>query len=435
MDYLHFLFGVVAMQVVFLIYHFILFRRAAFLYYLMFSLLITLFVGLVFNFGLPLTSSSLPAIERFSYGYSTLFIASAMYYKFIRYMSEAATKYPGFNKLVNWMEWIIIATALLIAGETFISGAPDFSKLIGRIVYVVGLLFQLYLIVYLVRTKILINILIVAGGFIMSLFMKMVLVPIAINDMDLSAMEVSSFVMIGIIVDFLILIFILVYQSRLWELQNTENLIRSSEELVQQRNEISNDLHDDIGASLSSVHVYSTVALNNVSDPESVKLYLEKIRSGVRNVMDKMGDVIWAVKSDNQANTPLSAKLKNYFVEVLDASGITISYDFEEGVEDVLKSMVARKNFLLIAKEAVNNIVKHSGATHIDIKLVREAEDIVFQISDNGRGIRDFEFEKGNGIGNIRYRALQMNGISQFRNLPDSGGMEITIRIPLERAK
>lgn len=423
------------MQVVYLIYHFILFRRAAFLFYLVFVLLITLFVGLVFDFGLKDSSSNLSPIQRFSYGYSTLFLASAMYYKFIRYISEAATKYPSLNRWLKWMEWVIIITALLIAGDTFISGAPGFSKAIGRAVYVIGIFFQLYLIVFLVRTKILMNILIVAGGFIMSVFIKMVLIPIAINDMDLSAMEVSSFVMLGIIADFLILTFVLVYQSRLWELQNMENAVRKSEELIQQRNEISNDLHDDIGASLSSVHVYSTVALNNVGDAENVKLYLEKIRSGVRNVMDKMGDVIWAVKLDNQVNTPLSAKLKNYFVEVLDASGITITYDIEEGVEDVLKSMLARKNFLLIAKEAVNNIVKHSGATHINIKLALQGTELFFLISDNGKGIRDFEFEKGNGMGNMRYRAQQLQGSCQIQNLPDPGGLEITIRIPVESAK
>lgn len=435
MDYLHFFFGIIAMQVVYLIYHFILFRRAAFLFYLVFVLLITLFVGLVFDFGLKGSSSNLSPIERFSYGYSTLFIASAMYYEFIRYTSEAATKYPSLNKWMKWMEWLIIITALLIAGDTFISGAPGFSKTIGRVVYVVGIFFQLYLIVFLVRTKILMNILIVAGGFIMSGFIKMVLIPIAINDMDLSAMELSSFVLLGIIADFLILTFVLVYQSRLWELQNTENAIRKREELIQQRNEISNDLHDDIGASLSSLHVYSTVALNNVTDAESVKLYLQKIRTGVRNVMDKMGDVIWAVKSDDQTQTPLSAKLKNHFVEVLDASSITISYEFEEGVEDVLTGILARKNFLLIAKEAVNNIIKHSGATHIIIKLARTATTLIFQISDNGRGMRDFEFEKGNGIGSMRYRAQQLQGNCELQNLPEPGGLEITICVPIERAK
>lgn len=435
MDYLEFFLGVIAMQVVYLIYHFILFRRAAFLYYLVFVLLITLFVGLVFDFGLKETASTLPAIQRNSYGYSTLFLASAMYYKFIRFICDAASKYPTFNKRLKWMEWVIILTAFLIIADTFITGAPGFSKMVGRVVYVTGLLFQLYVMIFLIRTKVLMNILIVVGGFIMSVFLKVVLVPIAINDMDMSAMEVSSFVMIGIISNFLILTFLLVYQSRLWEKQNTENLLRKSEELMQQRTEISNDLHDDIGASLSSVHVYSSVALNNVSDPEMVKLYLEKIRSGVRNVMDKMADVIWAVKSDDQANTPLSAKLKNHFVEVLDASTISISYEFEEGVEGVLKSIVARKNLLLIAKEAVNNIVKHSGATNIHIRLFRAATELVFQISDNGRGIRDFELEKGNGIGSIRNRAHQMKGSCQLLNVTDPGGLEITVRIPLESAK
>lgn len=426
---LDFFLGVVAMQVIYLLYHYILFRKNAFLYYLLFVIGISSFIALIF--GLP-SLKALPAyIDRHALGFSILFPASAMYYRFIRLMSEAPRKYPYFNKIVIWIEYSLFLTGLILGTDTLLNGEPVYTKNIVRVIYLIGFLFQVYIMVFLVRTRSLLNILIVMGGFIMSLIMKIALIPIAFNTMDLTVIQISSYVLFGVIIDFLFLSFVLVYQSRLWQAEKAELIHRKKEELQQQRNEISSDLHDDIGASLSSIHVYSSVALNSIPDTEKVKGYLEKIQFGIRGVMERMNDVIWAVKSENEIKTPLSAKLKNHFVEVLDATNIQLHYEIEDQAEESLQSVLARKNMLLICKEAVNNVVKHSKATEIHIKMKQQEEHILFEVFDNGKGIDTSLLERGNGIGSMRSRTAQMNGTIKFLTGEDGRGTRIICRIPI----
>lgn len=426
---LDFFFGVVAMQVIYLLFHYLLFKRNAFLYYLLFVIGISSFIAIIFGFP---SQSTIPAsIDRFALGFSLLFLASSMYYRFIRYMSEAPRKYPFFNKLVIWLERVMIVTGLILGMDTVLNGGPVYSREVVRAIYVLAFFAQIYLVYFLIRTRSLMNILIVAGGFMMSMIMKLVLVPVGLKGVNVSVIEMSSYILGAVIVDFLFLSFVLVYQSRLWESEKSALQLRKQQELQQQRNEISNDLHDDIGASLSSLHVYSSVALNAIPDTEKVRGYLEKIQQGTRGVMERMNDVIWAVKAENETKTPLSAKLKNYFVEILDATNIKVRYEIEEPAEAVLTSVIARKNMLLICKEAVNNVVKHSSASEIAIILKMEGEFLQFEVSDNGKGIQQHLLEKGNGIGSMKSRVSQMNGSIKFLTGEDGRGTRILCRIPV----
>ncbi len=429
MKQLDFFFGVVAMQVIYLLFHYVLFKRNAFLYYLLFVIGISSFIAIIFGFP---SQSAIPAyMDRYALGFSILFLASSMYYRFIRFMSEAPRRYPAFNRLVIWLERTIIVTGLILGIDTILHGEPIYSKDVVRVIYVMAFFVQIYLVYFLIRTRNLMNVLIVAGGFIMGVIMKIVLVPVGLEGLDVSVIQLSSYVLGAVIIDFLFLSFVLVYQSRLWEAEKTALALRKREELQQQRNEISNDLHDDIGASLSSLHVYSSVALNAIPDTEKVRGYLEKIQQGTRGVMERMNDVIWAVKAENETKTPLGAKLKNYFVEILDATNIKVQYEIEERAETVLTSIIARKNMLLICKEAVNNVVKHSNASEIAIILKLEGEFLQFEVSDNGKGIQQHLLEKGNGIGSMKSRAAQMNGSIKFLTGEDGRGTRILCRIPV----
>ena len=98
--------------------------------------------------------------------------------------------------------------------------------------------------------------------------------------------------------------------------------------------------------------------------------------------------------------------------------------------ERKLHNIEARKNILLIAKEAINNIAKHSGATSASVQLKVTAKELQVIISDNGTGI-DFEnIKAGNGLRNMKQRACSMGGDLDFSR-PAEGGNRIFCRIPL----
>ena len=86
-----------------------------------------------------------------------------------------------------------------------------------------------------------------------------------------------------------------------------------------------------------------------------------------------------------------------------------------------------RRNIYLTVKEAIHNIVKHSGATRVHIKIV-ESEGLFICIKDNGKGMDPAYSLSGNGLKNMQMRINNLEGTIEWQN---DGGTSIAINIPL----
>ena len=183
------------------------------------------------------------------------------------------------------------------------------------------------------------------------------------------------------------------------------------------RTKISQDLHDEVGATLSSIHIYSSVAARAINkDTDETKNALRHINENTRQVMENMSDIVWAINADNGNETTLAAKLKNYGYELLTPLNIKCVYHIDKEAEKKLVSIEARKNILLIAKEAINNIGKYSGATEASVRLEITGRDLELEIIDNGNGIASENNHTGHGLNNMRQRAEAMNGVFQINS-------------------
>jgi signal transduction histidine kinase len=197
------------------------------------------------------------------------------------------------------------------------------------------------------------------------------------------------------------------------------------------RTKISQDLHDEVGATLSSIHIYSSVAAKAMNkDADETKNALYQINVNTRQVMENMSDIVWAISTDNGNETTLTAKLKNYGYDLLTPLNINCVYLIDKEAEKKLVNMEARKNILLIAKEAINNIGKYSGATEALVRLEIKGSDLELEITDNGNGISSENNHTGYGINNMRQRAEAMNGTFQI-NSEILKGTRIYCTIPL----
>jgi signal transduction histidine kinase len=197
------------------------------------------------------------------------------------------------------------------------------------------------------------------------------------------------------------------------------------------RTRISQDLHDEVGATLSSIHVYSSVASKLIShDTVKAQDALKQINSNTIQVMENMNDIVWAMNNGNPGEISLESKLKNYGYELLTPLNIVCNYSIDKEAERKLHNIEARKNILLIAKEAINNIAKHSRATLASVQLEANAKELHLIIHDNGIGIDLTNTKAGNGLRNMKQRAGSMGGHLQFDN-PGEGGNRIFCRIPI----
>jgi signal transduction histidine kinase len=198
------------------------------------------------------------------------------------------------------------------------------------------------------------------------------------------------------------------------------------------RNKVSKDLHDDVGSSLSSLNVYSTVAAEVLeSNPGKAKEMLQKISEQSVQLMENIGDIVWSMKSSKEETINLSTKIKNFASDVLSAAEINYQINVDESDDVSVKSITARRNILMIIKEAINNAVKYSCASNIIINIKKADTTFIINITDNGKGF-DVETKKetGNGLSNMQKRAAELNGSVAI--LSSQGkGTTITALFPL----
>ncbi len=176
--------------------------------------------------------------------------------------------------------------------------------------------------------------------------------------------------------------------------------------LLEQRNRISSDLHDNIGAQLTFI-VSSLDNLKFVDLPkEKFNSKLDQVSAFTVETVNELRDTIWAMNKESISVEDLEVRL-NTLISKAQTSCPNIDFELQvdEGLsrEKELNSMEG-VNYYRIAQEALNNAVKHSKASKIWIELASENSHVKLSVKDNGQGISEKE-SKGNGMHTMKNRA------------------------------
>ncbi len=198
------------------------------------------------------------------------------------------------------------------------------------------------------------------------------------------------------------------------------------------RQSIAADLHDEVGSSISSIHMLSEIATgwNTMTTPQ--KEMLGKVKDYSRETMDKMGDIVWMIKPTDQDTMQLQERMENFLYQLCNSKGIQGQIEVE-GLKQAKLSMYQKKALYLVFKEAVNNALKYASPTKITVSLKRVQDNIELKISDDGKGFDPGENGKGNGLGNMKKRAFEMGGQTQVISSPGEG-TTILCKIPVKNA-
>lgn len=228
--------------------------------------------------------------------------------------------------------------------------------------------------------------------------------------------ELLNYVFIGGIVLLLLLFFLLyrVYRAR------------QKLRLHDIRNKIAGDLHDDIGSTLNSISVYSELAMD--SEKERVEA-LEMIGEASRKIMEAMGDIVWTINAENDSFEKIIFRMKSLAYNLFRARNIEYTFHADESLDEKKLSLEDRRNFYLIFKEAVTNLVKYANATRAEITLTGERKQIRFCVRDNGVGFDPSRENAGNGLKNMRRRAKEMKAELQIES---TIGIGTTIELVLK---
>lgn len=210
--------------------------------------------------------------------------------------------------------------------------------------------------------------------------------------------------------------------------------IRRRIQLEGLRTRLSRDLHDDIGSTLSSINILSTVARRKAEagDEAGAAASLSGISERTQRLMRNMSDIVWSVDPAQDSMADLLARMREFGAAVLEPKGIGFRF---VGGEDLPVALSAemKSNLYLIYKEALNNAAKHANASQVEVAITRREGSLRMMITDNGNGMTGEGATLqggGNGLRNMRARAAEMKAELRVRSAPQQGTtVELIVRL------
>ncbi len=201
--------------------------------------------------------------------------------------------------------------------------------------------------------------------------------------------------------------------------------------LERERTRISQDMHDDVGASLTRISILSELAKNNTETEGETKQWLGQISDTSREVMEEMSQIIWALNPKNDTLEGLIAYIRRFAFEYFEPTAVKCFFDLPEFLPSIALSVEVRRNIYLSVREALHNVVKHSGAYEVKISLRKNERHFQIIIKDNGNGFDPKKLEfPGNGLLNMKRRMNDIGGEFQIHSNVGKG-TEISLVIPI----
>lgn len=199
--------------------------------------------------------------------------------------------------------------------------------------------------------------------------------------------------------------------------------------ISEERRRIALDLHDDIGTRVSHISLLASHADNTIQHKEASKAF-EQISSMSRDLIGALSETVWMLNSKNDDLESLVDFLYRLVNELCRLKKIRCRVDAVYITENQPISYEFRHNVSLAVKESVNNVLKHSQATELDMKIGLEKNVLVITINDNGIGITEESRSTGLGLENLKLRMKSIGGTCRFEHLAE-GGLRILFTAPL----
>jgi ligand-binding sensor domain-containing protein/two-component sensor histidine kinase len=205
------------------------------------------------------------------------------------------------------------------------------------------------------------------------------------------------------------------------------------------RNKIAQDLHDNVGSTLSSISVYSQVAkiYNEQKRFDELQQTLEKIGITSGEMISEMNDIVWAINPRNDNMNTILQRMESYARPLLASQNIAFHFTADPNLKNMNLEMTRRKNFYLIFKEAVNNAMKYSRCNNIWVHIGIQQQHVVLTVKDDGVGfdlkqvhIHASQSLSGNGLRNMEMRAAEMKGTWKLESEPGKG-TTVNLKFPI----
>jgi len=202
--------------------------------------------------------------------------------------------------------------------------------------------------------------------------------------------------------------------------------LEKQQAIEKERTRIAADMHDDLGAGLTKIKYITENIVEKSETGETIRPELEKLKNFSSELVESMGEIIWATNEKNNLLSNTLYYLRSYAVNYCEENSMDCFFEIRGNFTDKNVSGNIRRNIFLLLKESLHNIVKHAGAKTVTIKAtVKEKLELI--IKDDGKGFSDTGDTEGNGLINMKKRAEELKGFVLFEN---DNGTAVIINLP-----
>lgn len=198
--------------------------------------------------------------------------------------------------------------------------------------------------------------------------------------------------------------------------------------IERERARIAQDIHDDIGASLTQIAMLTESAPSEAKDAIASAAVLDQIGHTAREATRSLDEIVWAVDPRHDTLDSVIGYMGKFAQDFLEAAGVRCRLDMPMSLPAWPLTAETRHNLFLAFKEALNNAVKHAAPTEVRVSVSLLQRGFMIRVQDNGRGFDHTAQPKttervasGHGLENLRQRLAAIGGRCEIASVPNQG--------------
>lgn len=200
---------------------------------------------------------------------------------------------------------------------------------------------------------------------------------------------------------------------------------------MEERGEVSLWLHDNLGSDLFNISLLTDTIRQKQVEGTEAEEYIERITDASRNALNSIRSYLNFSEQVGPAAKDLVGYMRDYGQDVLGKNEIEFRFTTDLSKENFPLLPMKGFSVYMIYKEALTNILKHSGASKVEVCLTGDSGSLQLGISDNGRGFSADDIDNRKyGTRNISTRAERIGGRVKLRSRPGEGtSVQLTVPV------
>jgi signal transduction histidine kinase/ligand-binding sensor domain-containing protein len=217
-------------------------------------------------------------------------------------------------------------------------------------------------------------------------------------------------------------------------LREQQTVWRRQTAIEAERSRIAKDMHDEIGSGLSQIALMTELMNAERTKDKQARQYGKDIGNNARRLVQSISEIIWALSTQHDSLDSLLAYMREQTYAFFEPFEDRVYYEveFPDHLPAHPLSNQQRRNLYLVAKESLNNALKHSHAKNIRLTLDYQPDLLTFSVLDDGRGLDPARKPDGGGFGlpGMRRRMEEVGGSIEWQSRP-KGGTAVVFKMPL----